>query len=350
MGRGAKAALMLAISVFSGISLGSEATRAEVDIRVLGNVQSTLQSKEIERPFFEKILSERSQGRFNVQFRTMDETGIKGFEAVRLLKMGVFDVMAMQLGYISGDVPFVLGLDLPGLAPTIEKERKFVDVYRASVAEILEKEYNGKLLALWPYPGQAFFCREEIKGLSGLRGLKVRVHNASVANLVKELGGSAVSLSFPEVYQALQRGVVDCAITGTLPGNTAHWYEVSDYLYPLYVGWSIQAHIANLDFWNKLSEADRQQLVELFAEFEEENWQAVAAYTEDGVNCNTGQGECRNGTVQKMKLVPVSDEDRALMQSTARAAVVPAWKQECEAKFAGCGEKWDETIGRIVAD
>lgn len=329
------------------VSVAAEAVE-KTSIRVLGNVQNTLQSSEIERPFFETELPAASEGAFTIEFRTMDETGIKGFEAVRLLQFGTFDIMAMQLGYISGDAPFVQGVDLPGIAPTLEIERKVVDAYRDRIGALLEEKYNGKLLALWPFPGQAFFCRSEIKGLSELDGLKVRVHNPAVANLIEALGGSAVSLSFPEVYQALQRGVIDCAITGTLPGNTSKWFEVTNYLYPLFVGWSIQAHVANLDFWNRLSPEAQDLLATEFAKFEQKNWDAGELYTEDGINCNTGQGECRYGTEETMTLVEVSEEDRQLLQQTAQKTVLPGWAERCASTYENCARVWNETVGAVV--
>lgn len=320
----------------------------ETEIRVLGNVQNTLQSSEIERPFFETELPAASEQAFKIEFRTMDETGIKGFEAARLLQLGTFDIMAMQLGYISGDAPFVQGVDLPGVAPTLEIEREVVNAYREKIATLLEEKYNGKLLALWPFPGQAFFCRPEITGLADLNGLKVRVHNPAVAVLIEEFGGSAVSLSFPEVYQALQRGVIDCAITGTLPGNTSNWHEVTEYLYPLYVGWSIQTHVANLDFWNALPPEAQDLLTTEFAKFEETNWEAGELYTQDGVNCNTGQGDCRYGTVQDMTLVEVREEDRQLLQETAETTVLPAWAEKCGSTYEDCGQVWNETVGAAI--
>ena len=63
---------------------------------------------------------------FDVQFRTMDEVGLKGFDAMRMLSLDIFDVMAIQLGYVSGDEPFVLGLDLPGVAPDLTTQLRLL--------------------------------------------------------------------------------------------------------------------------------------------------------------------------------------------------------------------------------
>ena len=42
----------------------------------------------------------------------------------------------------------------------------------------------------------------------------------AAAGLLLALGASPVTMSFKEVYPALQRGVVDCAITSPTSGNT----------------------------------------------------------------------------------------------------------------------------------
>ena len=99
-------------------ALPAAAMAAEHQLTALGTFSNQLQSSEIERPFFED-LPEKFDGRLAVEFRTSDEVGLSGFDAMRMLKLGIFDVMAIQLGYVSGDEPFVLGLDLPGIAPDL---------------------------------------------------------------------------------------------------------------------------------------------------------------------------------------------------------------------------------------
>ena len=336
--------LLPALVVASLVSTGAAAQT--YDLRALGNFTGQLQSSKVEVPFFENF-GEASGGVFDVTFRTMDEVGLKGFDALRLTKLGIFDVMAMQLGYVSGDEPFLLGLDLPGIAPDVDTARKVVEAYREPFTKRLEEKYDVETLALWPYPGQVFYCKDELEGLDDLKGRKVRTFTPAMADLVTEFGGIPVSLAFSEVYQGLQRGVVDCAITGSLSGNTANWHEVTDYLYPLSIGWGIQAHVASKAYMDKLSPEAKQILVDGLKTMEDDMWELADVTFMDGITCNTG-GACEYGVPADMTLVEVPEGDPAKLQAAIENVVIPNWGETCDASFSECTAIWNDTIGEAV--
>src|SRR5690606_25283695 len=124
-----------------------------------------------------------------------------------------------------------------------------------SFLPVYEKHYdanNAKLLGISTYPAQVLFCKGSFTGLNDLKGKKVRTSSRTQAEFVQAFGGSSVTIPFGEVVPALQNGVVDCAITGSLSGYSAKWYEVSDHLYALPINWNQQLIVANKAFWNKL--------------------------------------------------------------------------------------------------
>src|SRR3546814_7903108 len=79
-------------------------------------------------------------------------------------------------------------------------------------------------------------------------------------------------MAFGEVVPALQRNVVDCALTGTLSGNTAGWPEVATHLYPLPVGWSIYYTAVNNASWEKWGPEAQAFLDKEFAKLADMNW------------------------------------------------------------------------------
>ena len=200
-----------------------------------------------------------------------------------------------SLGYISGDDPYWQGLDIMGVAPDIETAREVVEVFRGILDQRLQERFNGKVLAIWPYGTQVFYFKDKISGLDDFKGKKIRVFSRPMAEFVKYFGATGVTLPFPEVYMSLQRGVIDGAITGALAGNTASWFEVSNYLFPLPMGFGLQMHTANLDFWNGLSPENREYLTKKFKELEDEFWKYGDLATLDGINCNTGKDPCQYG-------------------------------------------------------
>jgi TRAP-type C4-dicarboxylate transport system substrate-binding protein len=320
---------------------------AQTTVRVLGGFSNQLQNTAIEKPFFEG-LDKASGGKIKAQFRFIDEVGLKGYDGVRQLQTGIFQIMAISPGYVAGDEPFFIGMDMPGIALDLPLARRTVDAYRGAFDQRLQQKFGGKLLAMWPYPGQVFFCKGAISGLDGLKGKKVRVFSPALAALVEYFGGTPVTIPFSEVYQGLQRGIVDCAISASLSGNTAKWFEVADHIYPLAVSWGMQLHAANLDFWNGLPNDQRQLLTAEFKKMEEQMWSVAQAATQDGVNCNTGTGRCERGTPAKMKAIPVSDTDRARIKVAVEKAVLPKWSADCKRTYPDCAKVWNSTIGKVV--
>src|SRR3546814_2387778 len=58
-------------------------------------------------------------------------------------------------------------------------------------------------------------CTKAVKSLADLKGLKVRAASSSAA-LVQALGATPVNVAVTEIYEALQRGQVDCTL-GPIP-------------------------------------------------------------------------------------------------------------------------------------
>ncbi|RJR32697.1 MAG: hypothetical protein C4576_29620 [Desulfobacteraceae bacterium] len=65
---------------------------------------------------------------------------------------------------------------------------------------------------LWLYvhaPGHIFTRNKPVKTLDDMKGMKIRATNPHVQESLKVLGVSPVAIPVPEVYNALERGVVD---------------------------------------------------------------------------------------------------------------------------------------------
>lgn len=82
------------------------------------------------------------------------------------------------------------------------------------VAEEFEKRGLKVLAPAFTGGINGIYCREPKRDLSALEGAQVRISGSAHAAEAKALGMSPVSLDFTEVYEALQRGVLDCAFSG----------------------------------------------------------------------------------------------------------------------------------------
>jgi TRAP-type C4-dicarboxylate transport system substrate-binding protein len=319
-----------------------------IKLRVAGNLLATgMIQQHKEQPFFEK-LAETSGLPLQVDYKPMDALGIKDTEGLRTLRSGLFDIVSLRLAQVSRDEPFFLGLDLVGLNPDYETTRKVINAYRDAFDARLQKRFNAKLLALWPFGPQVLFCKPEITGLKDLKGKKVRVYDQSLAMFIEKLGGIPVTLAFGETQQGLQRGVVDCAITGASSANSAGWPEVSEYFMPIGFQSAVQAYAINMASWKKLSADQQQKLADAFRTLENDIFAYSKELFDDALRCNVGKEPCTTVKKFSMKEVPVSDADKALVRDAVASVSFPAWAEVCEKSYPGCADAWKEALGDIV--
>lgn len=308
----------------------------------LSQSQSLSAQYPIELAAIEKINADG----FNVLRNEFQALGISMADGLRLVREGTFNLASIQVGLVAGDDPFLEGIDLIGVSTNMDDLQSAVTAYREVFDSRLQERFGVKALAVWPFGGQTFFCNEPLSTLDDLAGLKVRSFTASMSSLIERLGATPITLAFPEVYPALQRGVASCGVTSATSANTGKWPEVTTHLLPLAVSGAVQAHVVNLDWWNGLEEGRRAQLEKEFQAMEAELWQLARDTDALAIACTTG-GECDSEIYQSynLKLVDVSDADLAKLQEITADVIVGDWISRCERTYPDCGKVWYETIG-----
>jgi TRAP-type C4-dicarboxylate transport system substrate-binding protein len=339
---------LIALSLGLALSSGVASAQDTIAIRAAGNLLATglIQQKK-EQPFFEN-LAKTTGLPIEVDYKPMDVIGIKDTEGLRVLKSGLFDIVTLRIAQASRDEPFLLGADLVGLNPSYDVARKVVDVYREAFDKRLQERFNGKLLAIWPFGPQVVFCNAPIEGLADLAGKKVRVYDQSLAQFIEKIGGIPVTVSFGETQQALQRGVVDCAITGPSSANSAGWPEVSTHFMPIGFQIALNAYAINLDSWNKFSPEQQAKLADAFKSLEKDIWAYSEELFDDAVRCNVGKEPCTTVKKYSMTEVPVADADLKLVQNAIETVSFPAWSGVCNQSFPECGDLWKKMVGPVI--
>ncbi len=297
-----------------------------------------------EGPFWNSVISEASGGQILGEIKPMTELGLKGFEIMRLVKNGVFDFAFGLPGYVAAENAVFEGADLSSLTQDIATERKVAEAYYPIMEKNFAQIYNAKLLMLYPFPSQTLWCNAEVNGLADLKGKKIRVYSTSLGDFVEGAGGVSVTVSFAEVIPALEKGVVDCAITGTMSAYKANWQQVATHAYTLRVGWGLAFGAMNLDKWNSLT-ADQQSI--LSAEIDalnERMWSETASEDEVAIACITG-GACEIGESGSMKLVEPTEADLEVRNQIANDVILARWAERCGEE---CANDWNKTVGAIL--
>jgi TRAP-type C4-dicarboxylate transport system substrate-binding protein len=317
------------------------------DLSVVGSWSSLPLHKEYEAPFWTETLPKASGGELDISLTTHNEMNLGIADVYRLLGDGVFDVAMTVADYAVADAPELEGLDVPLLALTADEARVMVDAALPMVKDIFKDRFNSHVLAIAPYPPQVVFCNHEIAGLNDLKGLKIRASGRMTAKFLDALGAEGVNVGFSEVPGALQKGVVDCAVTGAGSGYSAGWWEVSTHLLPIPLGgWDSVVTAINLDKWNKLP-GDLQKLIEkeIKTGFEDPAWATAQGALENDIACLTGNGKCGSGDSRSMTLVEVSKKDFKRARGILESEVLPDWAERAGENWT---KRWNDSVGKAV--
>lgn len=318
----------------------------ETTLNVVGSWSNLPLYQQFERSFWEDTVPEASGGKIHINLTTFDQMGVAGADVYRMLGSGVFDIGMTVADYTVADAPELEGLDVPLIAIDAATARKMTEAAKPMVAEIMEKRFNSHMLAIAPYPPQIVFCNAEINGLDDLAGKKIRGSGRMTSLFLEALGAHGITMDFSEVPGALERGVIDCAVTGAGSGYASSWFESSTHLVNLPLGgWDPVVTAVNLDTWNSLDPAVQTFLQEqIKAEFEEPAWTDAAIALDRDIACLTG-GECTIGEAASMTLVELSEEDKAKALSVLEDSVLPDWAERAGSNWA---ERWNATIGAAL--
>ena len=325
----------------------------ETRLSVIGSPVNSPNWVNILEPFWNDTVPEESGGAVTAQAVSMTDLGIKGPEMVRLARAGIADIVAGSTTLVSGELPENDGIDIAGLVQDIDTLEAVVDAYRP----ILEEHYRETLgvvpLGFWPTGAQVVWCATPIDGLADLAGKKVRVFSTTTSAVMDAVGATPVTLSFSEVVPAMQRGVIDCALTGANSGNTAKWTDVATHLFPLTVGWGVNFIVANAERWDGLDPEVRAFLeTQIATGLEPAGWTMARDATDHGIWCTTGDSRCdpeatapRNLDLTDLTLVELTEADRETLKEMLASRVLPEFASACG---ADCVTRWNEAVGPVA--
>lgn len=169
---------------------------------------------------FKERVEEASGGKIEIEL--VWGQAVAGYSEVdAALVDGRVDIAATLPIYNPAEYPvndaFVSGATLAGASPRmgdLAANAAMLEVAWNS-EELLEEFESKGLHVLMPFHAdgnQLVMCTEPIASKDDWNGRQVRVSSSVQDQQIRALGATSVSLEFPELYEALQRGTIDCAM------------------------------------------------------------------------------------------------------------------------------------------
>jgi TRAP-type C4-dicarboxylate transport system substrate-binding protein len=189
---------------------------------------------------------------------------ITRFQQSEALRTDVIDMIFPPAGDYQDQMPVSPAFVLSKLSPSEERKSGFYDFMVEEHAKRINAHYLGRV-QISPF---YLWAKKEPKSLADLRGLKMR-SGVLYDRMMREFGMVPVTINAPEVYTALQSGIVDgfgWPVTGPLKRG---WLDTVKNVVDIpFFGASNVVILMNLDKWKALPPATQDALTRLTAEFE----------------------------------------------------------------------------------
>jgi TRAP-type transport system periplasmic protein len=157
-----------------------------------------------------KDMEKRTSGRVRVNYYP-GETLMPLPQTYDSVVKGVADIGTGAFAFFKGRFPLTEVLDQPiGIKDSVSANR----MGTAYVQTFKPKELDdSKLLTIISTGPQLLHMRKPISKLDDLKGLKIRCTGGVAVSVVQALGATPISIPIGDVYDALQKGVIDGVLT-----------------------------------------------------------------------------------------------------------------------------------------
>ncbi|WP_323019632.1 TRAP transporter substrate-binding protein DctP [Pararhodobacter sp.] len=223
--------------------------------------ENHLYMNEVYTPFIERA-NEAAAGQFTIQpFPPPFATNTNMLDRV---VSGVADIGIIQMPAIGVPFPRTDVIGLPNLTSSSEAAMAALwGLYEDGMLDAALSE-QFVLLGFVTATAPRLFTRFPVHAAADLQGRRIRITGRATSDVIEALGGAPTSISITEVYQALDRGVVEGLTTAINAVAAFHFNEVVSYGVENFAfGLVPGAVIMNRQSYDRLTDEGRAALAEV---------------------------------------------------------------------------------------
>ncbi|MBS4208323.1 TRAP transporter substrate-binding protein [Bacillus sp. FJAT-50079] len=250
---------------------------------------------------------------------------------------GIMDIGWGLQGYNAGKFPIHSVLQLPFLADGTGEELSVVAQKLYDTFPEIQKEYDDiKLLWIHAADPYAIITKgKAVRSFDDVKGLKLRTPSVEAGEMIKSWGATPVSLPAPEIYDSIQKGVIDGGVLPVAAIKDFNLFDVVDYVTLGNFNTSIFYVAMNKSSWDKISPDDQKKIEELIGvPMAQKSGEAFDRQKE------LAEKEAKDGGTEFIEL-PDAELQKFKDVSTG---VAENWLSEMEKKGIDGQKIYDETI------
>lgn len=245
--------MTLCVAAFMAAPIGTQA--AEVTLRLSYWVPATIAPAKKGIIPWAKDIEKESNGRIKVETYPAQQLG-HAADHYDMARDGIVDIAWVNPGYSAGRFPIFSLSEVPfNVADSIKGAKAIHEWYLPYAAKEMS---DVKFCVAHPHGPGALHSKVQIRVPSDIAGKNIRPAHATMARFVTQLGGAPISVSAPEVREALARGTADAV---TLPWGAQYDFNLTNQVkyhldMPFYI--STQILVINKKSYAALSPANKK--------------------------------------------------------------------------------------------
>ncbi|MCM3759871.1 TRAP transporter substrate-binding protein [Alkalihalobacillus oceani] len=322
-------------SATSGSTTGSQTTGEEVELSVstyltAGHGQVT----DVLEPFFNEI-EEKTEGRVTANYYPSNALGAADAQ-YDMAVTGVADFVLSNHGYSPGQFQLTSIADLPFMGNSAEDASRILWNLHEQFPGIAEEHEGTKIGWLFKTDTYQIFTSDKpVRTPEDLKGLRIRTPSPAGNRLLELVGATPVNIPMGDVYEGMQRGVIDGALA---PASVIVNFQLSDVTKYITKGdfWTQSFYgVFNPDTWERLSAEDQEIIESMIGE--QMAIKAGQVYDQDGQN---GWEKAEEDGVE---IIELSNEEKTEWEEALKP-MVQEWIDETESKGLPGQEIYDAAI------
>lgn len=307
--------MVMLLSVFAGCSPSSEESSGDVKTEpVTFNLSHFMSNQHplhtnIVVPFADAVL-EKTEGRVVIQVYPNNELGAPSTTVDQVVS-GALDMGITLAAYTPGRFPLTSILEFPFMFDSSLQG----NLVGADMRDFLQENDFPDMKLLWVGGTDIakILINKNVTTMDGLKGLKLRSPGLLYNELYHEIGATELSLPVSDLYDAMDRNIVDGSLMSPSALISFKLSEVTDNIIDLDVYMNPLIFVMNNDAWSKVSAEDQQIMEDLLKEFSQKVGSQYDVEFEAGM---------KHAAEKNITILNFSDDEKAKFHTVADALKV----------------------------
>lgn len=205
---------------------------------------------------FEKwaqMINEKTNGQVKITIYPAETLG-KGKDSYSMVVNGIAQLGWVPTGMVPGKFPMTEVANLPMLGMNTAEigSQAIWDLYLNNPE--VQKEYEEvKLISVWASGYQLLGAKKDLQTIEDLKGVKLRAGGFGATEMLKSIGAVPMNAPPPEIYENIEKGVMDGFCFDWQGVNASRIYEVIDTALDIPLCVVPQTFIMNKNTWESLT-------------------------------------------------------------------------------------------------